>query len=279
MLDFRSNLYKGEWLDLVFADRNKTYGAYELRQHYSSRLILALFIASSLFVSAVAGPLVYKQLFKSDTRVDQPYDLPDEPSVDVILAPKEPPKSVAKAAAPPAAAEPIKTKKFVTFKPVPPDQVVEEAPTVKELTTAAIGSENVDGKLTNPGENIDILPVGPAGGDGKDGTEVSNLPFEIVEVMPSFPGGESAFGKFLGKNIRYPSAASEASIHGKVYVSFIVERDGTLTDITVERGIGYGCDEEVIRVMKRAPKWTPGIQNGKPVRVKYTVPVAFNISE
>jgi len=99
----------------------------------------------------------------------------------------------------------------------------------------------------------------------------------IAEVMPSFPGGYAAMMSFLQKNISYPLLAREASITGTVYVEFIVEKDGSITNIVPLRDIGGGCDEEAIRVVNMMPKWSCGIQNGRPVRVKFTLPVKFSL--
>lgn len=99
--------------------------------------------------------------------------------------------------------------------------------------------------------------------------------FTAVEMEPSFPGGIEMFYRFLQANIKYPAKAFEDKIQGKVFISFVVEKDGSLTDIKVLRGIGGGCDEEAVRVMKTSPKWRPGIQNGRPVRVQYTMPISF----
>ena len=101
--------------------------------------------------------------------------------------------------------------------------------------------------------------------------------FMVVESMPEFPGGESALYKYLAENIKYPQMAKESGIQGRVFVTFVVERDGSVTDVRVLRGIGGGCDEEAIRVVKGMPKWSPGKQRGKPVRVQYNLPVKFTL--
>ena len=101
--------------------------------------------------------------------------------------------------------------------------------------------------------------------------------FTIVEQMPEFPGGTEKLFKYLGKNIEYPPMAKDAGIKGKVYVTFVVERDGSITDVRVLRGIGGGCDEEAIRVVSGMPNWKPGKQRGKPVRVQYNLPVRFTL--
>jgi TonB family protein len=113
----------------------------------------------------------------------------------------------------------------------------------------------------------------------KPSNDESDEIFTNVEVLPTFPGGLEQFGKFLGKNLRYPPIARESGIQGRVFCTFVVEKDGSLTDIKVSRGIGGGCDEEAIRVLRSSPKWNPGIQHGRPVRVSYTVPIFFQLQQ
>ncbi len=101
--------------------------------------------------------------------------------------------------------------------------------------------------------------------------------FTIVEEMPSFPGGEAELFKYLGKNVKYPTMAQESGISGVVYVTFVVAKDGKISDVRVLRGIGGGCDEEAIRVVKSMPSWKPGKQRGKPVSVQYNLPIRFTL--
>ncbi|MBR4566075.1 MAG: energy transducer TonB [Prevotella sp.] len=102
--------------------------------------------------------------------------------------------------------------------------------------------------------------------------------FEVVEQMPEFPGGYTAMMSWLNRNIRYPSIAEKNGIQGRVVCTFVVERDGSITDIQVARSVDPSLDKEAIRVLKLMPKWSPGRQNGAPVRVKYTVPLTFSLS-
>ena len=101
--------------------------------------------------------------------------------------------------------------------------------------------------------------------------------FTIVEEMPSFPGGEEELFKYLGKSIKYPQMAADAGISGVVYVTFVVDKDGKVKDAKVLRGIGGGCDEEAIRVVKAMPPWKPGKQRGKAVKVQYNLPIRFTL--
>lgn len=101
--------------------------------------------------------------------------------------------------------------------------------------------------------------------------------FTIVEEMPAYPGGDAKLYEYLGKNIKYPQIARESGIQGRVFVNFVVEPDGSVSNVKVMRGIGGGCDEEAVRVIKTMPKWKPGKQRGKAVRVTYTIPVVFKL--
>ena len=101
--------------------------------------------------------------------------------------------------------------------------------------------------------------------------------FQIVEEMPAYPGGEQKMMEYIAKNIKYPQIARESGIQGRVFVGFVVEPDGSVSNVKIMRGIGGGCDEEAMRVVKAMPKWKPGKQRGKAVRVSYTLPVMFKL--
>ena len=101
--------------------------------------------------------------------------------------------------------------------------------------------------------------------------------FSAVEHVPNYPGGVDKFFKFLQQNIKYPAEAKNKKIEGKVFVSFIVEKDGSLSNLKILRDPGAGCGAEAVRVMKLSPKWNPGIQNGHKVRVQYTMPISFTL--
>jgi TonB family protein len=103
--------------------------------------------------------------------------------------------------------------------------------------------------------------------------------FTSVEQVPEFKGGLEAFGKFLATNMKYPKAARDNNVQGRVIITFVVEKDGSLSNMKVVRGIGSGCDEEAVRVLGISPAWKPGIQNGKPVKVQYSVPISFTLAD
>ena len=280
MLNLKSNVYRSEWLELVFADRNKLYGAYELRQNYSVRLFKAMLLAVSFFVCLVIGPFLYGKFARADMPGASLPMLDDETQLTVYVAPKAQPKKTTAPAAAPAPAIKQTTVRYTVPVVVPAEQITIEMPAQTQIANAVIGPEDIKGDVVGVGTNaISNAGGGDDQGVGSKGGTESNDPFISVQQMPEFPGGQEAFGKYLSKNLRYPSQAQENNIQGRVTVSFIVETDGSLSNIHVLRGIGAGCDEEAVRVIKKAPAWRPGKQNGKAVRVMYNVPIVFNLGE
>ena len=143
-------------------------------------------------------------------------------------------------------------------------------------TNTAIGALDVKGN-SEKGEVLKVTervadePVKP------NKPEVENKVFDVVEQMPKFPGGDAALMKYLSENIKYPVVAQENGVQGRVTVSFVVERDGSITDVKIVRSVDPSLDREAQRVVRSMPKWIPGKQNGSAVRVKYNVPVQFRL--
>jgi len=269
------DIFKTQWLDVVFAGRNKAYGAYDLRAispKYTSR---ALLIGILLFVVLVTSPTIIKAL-----RGDQGDNEPEKViETEVVLS--EPPPVNEEAPPPPPPVEPppprVDQVRMPPPKVVPAEQVVEEEPpTQEELKKADPGPKTIAG---DPTAEIRIdMPVGEGPKDAQVTEEGSGvMDFNAVEVQPSFPGGLQAFYKWVGQNYRYPQMAKEQGVSGSIHVSFVVERDGSLTDIKVLRDLKYGTGEEAVRLLKSSPKWKPGIQNGRPVRVSYSLPIKLNL--
>ena len=272
------NLCKSEWLELVFADRNKEYGAYYIRQHYADNVVKAMLITffGVTALAVVTGISIRTKpategmvVFKTDQIFVAP---PEKPKVK----PPQPKVVEAKPVAP-KAASPINVIKFVP--PVVVDQpVVEELPKLEQLKGSAVGQTDIKGDT--PGANSDAgTKEGTGTGVGTGDNPTGNSTLLIAEVMPQPIGGEATWSKFLQNNLRYPRKAIDNGISGKVFVSFIVEKDGHLSNIKVERGPGYGMDEEAARVLKIAKAWKPGMQNGQPVRVQLTLPVNFSLGD
>lgn len=187
----------------------------------------------------------------------------------------EPPKPITHQTPKPLAQ--VATIRDVQLTPVR-DEIAVNPPKTDELAKAAIGPQTIAGPAT--AGNTPVKSVGP-GGTGAGAIVNSNDPVGTgdLEVMPEPFGGAAAWSKFLQKNIRYPGQAAEEGKQGRVWLSFIIERDGHLSNIVIEHGAGFGLDEEALRVLKLAPAWKPGKQNGQAVRVKYTIPVNFVIPD
>src|ERR1700743_245923 len=270
MLGSKLDILKPEWLDVVFVDRNKAYGAYDLRKQNPKTTSKALIIGIVVFVFLISFQTIVNFISGFIPKATEKVKI-----TNVVL---QPPPPIDKTKPPPQPPEPPKPKvDQVKFPPpvVKPDnEVKEQPPTVKELEVADPGQKTVKG---DPNADIKIdEPVGNS--DVKQVTEEDpNKIFTAVEKEPGFPGGDEAFLKYLSKNIHYPAIAKENNVQGKVFLSFVVEKDGSLTDVKTVRGIGSGCDDEAMRVLKASPKWKPGIQNGRPVRVSYTIPVSFTL--
>ncbi len=281
MFNSSINVYKTEWLDLVFANRNKNYGAYDLRSKSSSIMTRALFVSGSLFILLCFSPLIYAKLFPKEevtVEIARPVDL-----TDVIhqMKPKtpEPEKKVE-----PAKADPVKVKTIAL-----PSQVVvvnkvdlPDPPTIKEIQDAVISDKTQDGVVAPNAVLTDNKGNGDGSGVAKDGagTGDPNAVIDLggVDEYPEFNGGAKAWSKYMERNLRYPYQAQEENVQGKVFVSFVVEKDGSVTDVKVLKGLGFGCDEEAIKVIKKSPLWKPGKNRGVPVRVRYNMAINFTIS-
>lgn len=282
MFNKSSNLYGGEWLALVFANRNQNYGAYQLRQQSSNTLLKALFITAPLFVAAFVGPSVVAAL-KPDEVVNTDSVIPmDLGEVIHQIKPIEQKPAEAKAQeeiAPKAITPKAKTVGMTdNIKVVKDNLVTLPPPTSDDLEGAVIASTTQDGPISKGG-NAD-LGAGTSGGKsgaggGGNGEEILNT--GSVEHNPEFPGGMDAWAKYIQRNLRYPSMAQEEGISGKVFLSFVVEKDGTITDVKVVKGIGFGCDDEAMRVIKKSPRWKAGMQNNLPVRVRYNMPINYTM--
>jgi periplasmic protein TonB len=260
-----------QWIDVVFANRNKAYGAYELRRDNGRNTRNALIIGIIFFAVAISANTIINMIAGFIPKGKEKVKI-----TNVVLSP--PPVDIKKPPPPPPPEPPKPKIDQVKFPPpvVKPDvEVKEKPPTIEELKVADPGQKNLKGD-----KNAEVTIDEPVGNsDAKVTEEDPNKIFTSVEKNPEFPGGLEKFYAYLGKSIRYPAVARENNTQGKVIVNFVVEKDGSLTDVKVVRGIGDGCDEEAVRVLRASPHWGPGIQNGRPVRCSYTVPISFTLSE
>lgn len=275
------NIFKKEWLDIVFEGRNKSYGAYQLRSENPKVTTFALFAGIALFGVGLASPLIIKAIEgslgnnKKDAPLDTeitlvdlppppPIELPPPPPVDIPPPPPEATKSV------------VDTKKFTPPKVVEKEKVVEEIAKVEEFKDKDPGTKDAKGDK----DKGEIKTGGATGtadkGTTTEGEEDGNKIFIAVQVTASPPGGMAGFTKTFISRFRTPDIDSSVK-KIQVIVKFIVEKDGSLTDITVLRDPGYGAGKEAVRVLQNMPKWKPAVQNGKNVRSQFTLPITIQV--
>lgn len=260
------DIFKKQWLDLVFEGKNKRYGAYELRKENPKTSLIALFGGSIFFALCLASPLIISML---------PSSSDDDKALEekVVLVNMDKPKDILPP--PPKPPEPPKPKidevKFVAPKVVEKEKVVEEIKTIEDLKDKVIAEKDQKG---DPDAKIVIDQ--PTGNADKDAEIVDNNVYSSagIEVQPEFPGGLAGFSKYVAKNYRTPEM--EQDIKGRVFIEFVVEKDGSLTDIKVLRDLGFGTGAEAVRMLKNSPRWKPGVQNGKSIRVRYSLPILID---
>lgn len=270
------------WTDIIFEGKNQAYGAYKLRRNTPKRnvySIVVIALLAALFIGIYVAKSAYDKYQAAHQKNEQVTELSalNQPKKKAEVKRKE-------IKIPEKKAEVVKeVKSSIKFTaPVikkdnevkPEDQMKSQDELMQ--TKTAIGALDVKGNS----DNGEVLKVTQRVADEPvkvEKPEVENKVFDVVEQMPSFPGGNAALMKYLSENIKYPVVAQENGVQGRVVVSFVVERDGSITDVKVVRSVDPSLDREATRVVKSMPKWIPGKQNGSAVRVKYNVPVAFRL--
>ena len=277
------DLYDPKWVDMVFAGKNKEYGAYQLRKGTSGRNIKALLILV-IAAALVGGFLAWKVIEQKQAEEQQAYmEAMELAKLQQQAKKEEKKKEPVKPKIEPKKEIPVarETQKF-TAPVIKKDELVKEENQVKQMDKldekVAVGTENKEGVKDRTIEAVrsEIAVAAPPPPPAPK-PEVSTKVFDVVEEMPSFPGGNGALMSYLNGNTKYPVVAQENGVQGKVIISFVVERDGSISDVRVARSVDPSLDREAQRVVKSMPRWTPGKQNGQTVRVKYTVPVVFRL--
>ena len=272
------DLIDNNWVDLVFEGRNKEYGAYVLRKETGKRNLKSMLLVFAVIIAimaAVAAKVAIENAFPKKVDMETDVELSK-------LAQKKEAKVEKKAPVKVEEQKVVeKVKSSVKFTPpvIKKDEDVkpeEELKSQEDLnkTNTAIGSFDVKGNDEAGGE---VLKAKEVIAQPEPPKEEETKVFDVVEVMPSFPGGQGALFEWLSKNIKYPVVAEENGVQGRVIVTFVVERNGSITDVQVVKSVDPSLDKEAVRVVKAMPHWIPGKQNGSAVRVKFTVPVTFRL--
>ena len=260
--------------EIVFEGRNQAYGAYRLRLDYQRNLASAGGLTLGLCLLLLLSWAAWRQL----APVVVPMVATTRPIAPILVDVKPlviaPPKLAV--LAPPA------SRRAATHPtPIIPTQVTKDETPQPRPTPPAV-ADVVDGPVgpatPGPATPADLNELVGAPGGTAAGTAPAAAPaepFTVVEKMPAFAGGQEALLRYLRNHLRYPSAALAAGVGGRVFMSFVVGSDGKISEVTILKGLGYGLDEEALRVVRQMPAWTPGYQSQHPVPVRFTLPITF----
>ena len=280
------DLSSREWCDLVFEGKNKDFGAYVLRTESVKRhnkAVLYTLLGAVLLVGIIIGTVTVNNILaeralrdqaeQEEVVVDMSTEEPeDEPEQEKLEQPK--PEVLPE--------EVLNTVKVTELAIVQDDQVKKEdeiktQDELKETETAFGQKDNDKGtEDRNVTRTLKEEVVVEKKVEPEKKAEPEQI-FKSVEQMPTFPGGEAALMKYLSSHIQYPAMAQENNVQGRVVLQFVVEKDGRVGEVKVVRSVDKDLDREAVRVCKTLPKFTPGRQNGQPVRVWYTLPVSFKL--
>ncbi|WP_243348144.1 energy transducer TonB [Parabacteroides sp. FAFU027] len=271
------NINSEEWVDMVFEGKNQAYGAPDLRKSSAKRLLKAFAIAVTLFLLGICTPVFLKYITPKKKISDESIR---ELSMIKLDKPKKSADVPRAITSPPPAA--VQMRSSIKFVPpvIKPDEEVNEK---EEFATQqeVISSKAAVGVVTYKGSEDINAPIPKSTEEAEASssqiTEEAQEAFIVVEQMPEFPGGTEELQKYLNNNIRYPVSALENGVQGRVICEFVVNSDGRVTNAKVIRGVDASLDAEALRVINNMPPWKPGKQRGKPVKVRYTLPVNFKL--
>ena len=274
------DLIDNRWSDLMFENRNKEYGAYVLRRQTTARNIKSIITVLIIFALVMAYMIAknayddYQAKHQAQTQVTELTALQEQKKEAKVER-----KEIVKQEKVEQVVEKVKSSIKFTAPVIKKDDEVRPEDEMKSQdeimnSKVAVGFANVvgndeSGEVLKAKEVLVTEPVKPK--------EEENKVFDVVEQMPSFPGGTAALMAYLQKAIKYPPVAEENGIQGRVICTFVVERDGSVTDVRIAKSVDPSLDKEAQRVVSAMPKWIPGKQNGQSVRVKYTLPVTFRL--
>lgn len=269
------NLYETSWTDIVFENRNKEYGAYHLRQENSKTTFFAFLMGISLLTAAVSIPMIYNYLNPGHSITSIVPDLP--PIVLVDLDPIVPNQVKNEISVLPEIEKPV-TENIKTNLQLINPEIVRPTEATQEVIATNDELKNIPSTNNSTGTSGTELGTGtPTGTSGVETPSVPNnniMNSAVLDKKPEFPGGINKFYTYVGNNFEKPELDSEMAI--RVSVAFVIEKDGSMTDIRVLKDPGYGLGAEAIRVLKSLKtKWSPGILDGKAVRTSYNLPITI----
>ncbi len=271
-----NKILNADFLDILFEGRNKEYGAYELRKSYNKRMlraiILMLAICVLIFVITVVAKTVGshapQKMVVQDVQlkdIKQPQEKPPPPPPP---PPKEPPKVEVTKFTPP---------KIVKDEEVKPEEKPPEQEKLEDTKIGAFNQEGVKDETVAPPVNTGTGQVAAPKTDNQD----YDKEFTSVQVEAKFPGGQAAWTKFLERNLNNQTPADNGAAPGNytVTVSFLVDKEGNISQVQALTDPGYGCAQEAVRVIQKGPKWQPAIQNGRKVIYRQKQNITFQVTE
>lgn len=276
-----TNIVKSDFLDILFDGRNKDYGAYDLRRSEDRRVRNAIIGTASIALVIIGGYVLSNQLMAADMHTRNEIAV-KETILKELEVPEEKPLTPPP---PPVTTPPPPATSSIRLTPpvITDDDLVraeDEVPKMDSVGNKSIGVANIQGDDINGVENPFESGTGTSGVVEAPKAPEKEEVFIFVEIMPSFPGGEEALSKFLQKNLRYPHMAQETGIEGKVFVQFVVDTEGKVSEVqAVGAHKGGGLEEEAVRVVKLMPNWKPGKQSGRAVSVRYNLPIGFTLAQ
>jgi protein TonB len=273
------DLLDQRWIDLVFEGKNEAYGAYAIRQDTSKRNLFAMlalvaglafivlcFLGVNVAQNAIAAAQAEHETEVALENIEEEAEEKEEEEVEVIYEENE--QLVAEETV-------MNSEKFTAY------EMEDDAPEMQTKTQDEVAQSDIAIGAIDYDQGSDeaehVLKVNEKVVDEVPPKVEETKVFDVVEQMPQFKGGDAALMDYLNKNIKYPVIAEENGIQGRVVTTFVVERDGSITDVKVIKSVDPSLDKEAVRVVKSMPKWNPGKQNGSAVRVKFTLPVTFRL--
>jgi protein TonB len=264
-----------EWCDMIFNGKNKAYGAYKMRKDSSKRHNVAMFWLIIIALFAFFLPALI-QMAKPKEK-DQ---MTEVTTLSKLGKPDVKQKQFKKPQLTPPPEQHIKSSIKFTAPVIKKDSEVsaqDELKSQQDLNQSKVTISIADVKGNDEKNGKDIADLKQVVTQEAPKEEDENKVFDMVEQMPTFPGGQSELLSWIGNHLKYPTIAAENGVEGKVIVQFVVGKDGRVRDADIARALNPSCDKEAIRVVMSMPRWIPGKQNGKEVSVKYTLPITFKL--
>ncbi|MCP9750272.1 energy transducer TonB [Ferruginibacter sp. HRS2-29] len=273
-----NKILNADILDIIFEGKNKDYGAYDLRKTYNKRMVKSLIVTGAILLLVFIGSIVYSQLTKTSDK--DVFDVKDTELAQVKDEAPPPPPPPPPPPTPPPPPEINQVQftppKIVKDEEVKPEEKIEEIKEDQTISTKTVESDNKVQIVQAPVEDkgTQVVEVPKTNDD-------ENKIFNKVEVEAEFPGGSAAWTRYIRNNLNANAPVDNGAPPGtyQVIVRFIVSRDGTISDVTPETKFGYGMEEEAVKIIKKGPKWTPALQNGRNVNAYRRQPITFVVAE